>query len=79
LEELVSRLVPSINTVNTAMGNPEMFGIGLDGQVYAEILSSNGFGSTGYFLTAPGRLRYGPVKSMLSGFRQTRLFLADFS
>jgi hypothetical protein len=55
--ELEPRAVPSINTVNTAFGNPEVFGIGLDGQVYAEVLGANGTGSTGYFLTTPGKVK----------------------
>ena len=43
VEELESRMVPSVNTVNTALGNPEVFGIGLDSQVYAQILGANGY------------------------------------
>src|SRR5260370_7739574 len=57
VEQLESRLTPSVSVVNTALGNPEVFAIGLDGQVVAQVLGLDGFGSTGYFLTAPRRVK----------------------
>jgi hypothetical protein len=54
--------VKSFSVTNDAFGDPEVFAIGLDNQVYAERLSANGLVSTRFFLTA-----FGQVTSISAG------------
>ena len=50
-------MVNSIAVGHDAFGDPEVFAIGLDNQVYAEAFSSIGETSTGFFLTTPGQVK----------------------
>jgi hypothetical protein len=49
--------VKSISAGNDAAGNPELFAIGLDDQVYAQKLDANGNPVGSYFLTQPGQVK----------------------
>src|SRR5437016_938672 len=55
VEELESRLACSVYATTTASGAPEVFGLGDDREVWAQVFNGNGTGSSGYFLTAPGQ------------------------